>query len=94
VLLFSKAEQGKKTWRFRPVEPAAAVQAAVRALEYPLSQQGFQLHMTIEDNLPPIAADRDALEQAVLNLLSNAIKSQAMRAISSWVSTARTERSC
>jgi signal transduction histidine kinase len=74
VLLFSKAEQGKKTWRFRPVEAAEAVQAAARALEYPLSQQGFQLHMAIERNLPQIAADRDALEQAVLNLLSNAIK--------------------
>jgi two-component system phosphate regulon sensor histidine kinase PhoR len=74
VLLFSKAEQGKKTWRFRPVEPAGAVQAAVRALEYPLSQQGFRLHMAIEDSLPRITADRDALEQAVLNLLSNAIK--------------------
>ena len=74
VLLFSKAEQGKKTWRFRPVELADALQAAVRTLEYPLSQQGFQLHMAIEDNLPRIAADRDALEQAILNLLSNAIK--------------------
>ena len=74
VLLFSKTEQGKKIWRLRPVQPEDAVQAAVRALEYPLSQQGFQLHMAVEDNLPRIAADRDALEQAVLNLLSNAIK--------------------
>jgi two-component system phosphate regulon sensor histidine kinase PhoR len=74
VLLFSKTEQGKKTWRLRPVDPAEAVQAAARALEYPLSQQGFQLHIAVEGDLPRIAADRDALEQAVLNLLSNAIK--------------------
>jgi len=74
VLLFSKTEQGRKTWRLRPVEAADAIEAAVRALEYPLSKRGFQLHTTIEDNLPPIAADRDALEQAILNLLSNAIK--------------------
>jgi signal transduction histidine kinase len=74
VLLFSKSEQGKKTWLFRPLDAAEAVEAATRALEYPLSQQGFRLHMVVERNLPQIAADRDALEQAVLNLLSNAIK--------------------
>jgi signal transduction histidine kinase len=30
--------------------------------------------MKLENGVPPVAADRDALEQAVLNLLSNAMK--------------------
>ncbi len=74
ILLFSKAEQGKKIFHFRPTQPAATVQAAVRALHYPLSQQGFELRMQIADNLPVINADRDALQQATLNLLTNAMK--------------------
>ncbi len=74
VLLFSKAEQGKKIYHFRPTQPAATVQAAVRALHYPLSQQGFELRIEIEDELPVLNADRDALEQAALNLLTNAMK--------------------
>ena len=74
VLLFSKIEQGKRTFRFRPVQAADALQAAARAMEYPLSQQGFQLRMAVQDDLPLIHADRDALEQALLNLLSNALK--------------------
>jgi signal transduction histidine kinase len=74
VLLFSKAEQGKKIYHFRPTQPAATVQAAVRALHYPLSQQGFELRIEIDDELPIINADRDALEQAALNLLTNAMK--------------------
>ena len=74
VLLFAKSENDKKIWHFRTVQPLDAVRAALRALEYPLSEQGFQLHVKAEDHLPPITADRDALEQAVLNLVANAIK--------------------
>jgi signal transduction histidine kinase len=50
------------------------VEAAVRAMEYPISQHGFHLGVHIEGDLPLIRADRDAIEQAVLNLLSNAVK--------------------
>jgi len=74
VLLFSKMEQGKKVYRFRSTQAADAVYAAARAMEYPLAQQGFHLHLAIDEGLPPLQADRDALEQAVLNLLSNAMK--------------------
>ncbi len=74
VLMFSKAEQGKKIYRFRPVHPLEAVQAAARAMECPLAQQGFRLRITAEEGLGAIQADHDALEQAILNLLSNAIK--------------------
>ena len=74
VLLFSKTEQGKRIYRFRPTQAADAVRAAVSALDYPLSQEGFRLRIKLEEGLPALAADRDALEQAVLNLLSNAMK--------------------
>ena len=74
VLLFSKSEQGKRTYRFRPMQAADALRAAARAMEYPLSQHGFRLRMDVQDDLPAISADRDAIEQAILNLLSNAMK--------------------
>lgn len=74
VLLFSKIEQGKKVYRFRPVSLADAVGAAARTLAYPLSQSGFELHTSIDEAVPPVQADRDAIEQAVLNLLTNAMK--------------------
>jgi signal transduction histidine kinase len=77
VLLFSKMDQGKRIFRFRPVQAAEAVRSAVRTLEYPLAQEGFRLHLEIPEDLPMIHADRDALEQAVLNLLSNAMKFSA-----------------
>jgi signal transduction histidine kinase len=74
VLLFSKAGEGRKTFRFRPVQLAEAVFAAARAMEYSLSQHGFRLHLEVREDIPDVAADRDAIEQAVLNLLSNAMK--------------------
>lgn len=74
VLDFSKIERGERRYKRVAVSLAEAVQAAARALQYPLSAQGFKLRVEIEENIPPILGDHDAIEQAVLNLLTNAIK--------------------
>ncbi len=74
VLDFSKIEQGKKTYQLTPTSLQEVVCSATRALEYPLAQQGFELHLQVEDSLPPIDADSDALQQAIMNLLTNAMK--------------------
>jgi signal transduction histidine kinase len=74
VLLFSKIEQGKKAFQFKPASLAQVVAGAARAFQYPLAQQGFELQVSVEDELPPVPVDRDALQQAILNLLTNAMK--------------------
>lgn len=74
VLDFSKIEQGRRTYRLEPTSLAEVVQAAARTMQYPLAQQGFQLQVDVEDNLPVVRADADAIEQAILNLLANAMK--------------------
>src|SRR5687767_2651658 len=74
VLDFSKIEQGKKTYHLAPTSLVEVVHTAARALEYPLAQQGFELRLHVEDNLPVVNADGDALQQAISNLLINAMK--------------------
>jgi signal transduction histidine kinase len=74
VLDFSKIEQGQKIYRLEPQPLAEIVHAAARAMQYPLSQQGFELRVKIDDDLPLVPADSDAIQQAILNLLSNAMK--------------------
>jgi signal transduction histidine kinase len=74
VLDFSKIEQGKRIYRPEPTVLPEVIQATVRAMQYALGQQGFHLQVDIENDLPPVRADRDALEQAILNLLTNAVK--------------------
>lgn len=74
VLDFSSIESGKKTYRLEPQSVATIARAAAKAIEYPFAQQGFELRLSIEDHLPDVAADADAIQQAILNLLSNAAK--------------------
>jgi signal transduction histidine kinase len=74
VLDFSKAERGQKQYRMEPTRLADVVAAAVRTMHYPLAAQGFNLRVDIDEAVPQIRGDRDALEQAVLNLLTNAMK--------------------
>jgi two-component system phosphate regulon sensor histidine kinase PhoR len=50
------------------------VRSAAHALEYSLAGGNFTVQIEVDPAVPPVAADRDALEQAVLNLLSNAMK--------------------
>ena len=74
VLDFSKIEQGKRIYHPAPASVPEIVQTAARAMEYPLKQRGFELELEVDEGLPEIRVDRDAIEQAVLNLLSNAMK--------------------
>ncbi|MFZ2053822.1 MAG: HAMP domain-containing sensor histidine kinase [Candidatus Aminicenantales bacterium] len=74
VLDFSKIEKGKKIYRPQPASLPEVIKAAARAMEYPLSQHGFKLNVELDEDLPAVSVDRDALEQAVLNLLHNAMK--------------------
>jgi len=74
VLDFARIEQGRKTYPMRPTSLADVVRSAVGAMQYSMAQSGFRLTLAVDDSLPPILADRDALEQAILNLLDNAMK--------------------
>jgi signal transduction histidine kinase len=74
VLDFSRIEEQRKTYHFTPTSLPEVLRAAARAMAYPLAQAGFELHVRVDEAVPPIEADADALEQAVLNLLTNAMK--------------------
>ncbi len=74
VLDFSKIEQGTRTYRLEPTSLEEVIHAAEKAMAFPMNQKGFSLQVEVEEGIPEIRADRDALEQAVLNLLHNAMK--------------------
>jgi two-component system phosphate regulon sensor histidine kinase PhoR len=74
VLDISRIEQGRKLYQPRLQALAPILQTAARTMDYPLRQQGFSLRVEIEDGLPEVCVDADALEQALLNLIGNAIK--------------------
>jgi signal transduction histidine kinase len=74
VLDFSRIERGQKEYRMEATRLADVVQSAAKTMQYPLAEQGFDLNMEVDENIPPVQADHDALKQAVLNLLTNAMK--------------------
>ncbi len=74
VLDFSKIEQGTRTYSFVATSLEEVIHAAEKTMAFPMDQKGFDLKVDVEKGIPPILADRDALEQAVLNLLHNAMK--------------------
>ena len=53
---------------------ADIVTKAAQTMTYPLEQEGFQLSLSVQEAVPEIQGDKDALEQALLNLLHNAVK--------------------
>jgi two-component system phosphate regulon sensor histidine kinase PhoR len=74
VLDFSRIERDQKIYHMQPTQLATVVDAAARAMQYPLAQQGFNLSVDIEEGIPLIPVDRDSMQQAILNLLTNAMK--------------------
>jgi signal transduction histidine kinase len=74
VLEFSAIEGGKRQYQMQLCDLSEVVHAAVRAIQQRLDSEGFQLDMRLDDDLPLISADGDAVEQAILNLLTNAMK--------------------
>lgn len=74
VLDFSKIEQGKKIYRLRPTRLDEVANSATRAMQFPLAQEGFRLRLSVQEEMPEIEADPDAIQQAILNLLTNAMK--------------------
>ncbi len=74
ILDFARIEAGRREYRFAPCDPAEVVAEVLQSYEYILQREGFELTTTIEDGLPQVMIDRDAIAQAVLNLLNNAVK--------------------
>jgi signal transduction histidine kinase len=77
VLDFARIDRGEKTYHMAPTDVGTAALEAARVLAYPLDQGGYTLTTEIEEGLPAVEADADALTQALLNLLHNAVKFSA-----------------
>lgn len=74
ILDFARIESGRTEFAMKPTDVAAVVRETYEAYRAELDRSGFEHHLTIEESLPFVDADRDAITQIVFNLLSNAAK--------------------
>jgi signal transduction histidine kinase len=74
VLEFSRLERGNRemNWTVGPVGPV--LEEAAEKLRTHAQREGFSIDVVVEDDLPAIRFDRDALLQVLFNLLDNAMK--------------------
>jgi signal transduction histidine kinase len=73
VLDFSRMDSGRQPYSFVPTAPGPLVDATVRNFESGVSRN-CRIDVEIEQDLPEVALDEDAIVQALLNLLDNAVK--------------------
>jgi signal transduction histidine kinase len=74
VLDFSRMEEGRKQYRFEPLDTAAWLNTVVEDFQLEARRTGYQLDVRIPAQLPMVSGDREALSTAVRNLLDNACK--------------------
>lgn len=74
ILDFSRIEAGRKEYEFRETDIADLVRNTLDSYRYQIEQQGFALDEKIEDSLPPVKVDREAIARALVNLVNNALK--------------------
>jgi len=74
LLDFSRIERKGKNYTFGYEDPAIIIQHAVDAFRPQLDAEGFELEVVLNEDMPEIKADADAISQVISNLLSNAVK--------------------
>jgi signal transduction histidine kinase len=74
VLEFSRLEQGTRDLSIVAGSIGPVVEEAARILDPHARQVGFRLEVEIEEGLPPVRFDRDAVLQVVFNLVDNGLK--------------------
>jgi signal transduction histidine kinase len=74
ILDFSRIEAGRKEYDFRETNLPELVRTTLESYRYQIEQQGFTCVENIDDNLPPVVVDREAIARSLLNLVNNAIK--------------------
>ncbi len=73
-LTFSRMERNKQVFEFEKVRPGDIAKSAIEAVRTKFDKKNCIFSVTIDDNLPFISADKDAMVTVLVNLLDNACK--------------------
>jgi len=74
LLDFSRMEEGRKEYRFAPLNTSVWLRELVADFQSEIAENGVSVVTDIPEDLPTISADGEALSCAVHNLLDNAVK--------------------
>ena len=77
ILDFSRIESGKKEYSFRETDVADLVRSTLDSYRFEIEQNGFQYEEKIDNDVPQLWMDREAIARSLLNLVNNAVKYSA-----------------
>jgi two-component system, OmpR family, phosphate regulon sensor histidine kinase PhoR len=76
-LNFSRMEAGKKQYHLEAIALNDVVAGVVKSYASHLEHEGFTTLVSLNETLPAIHADREAVAEAMINLFDNAVKYSA-----------------
>jgi two-component system phosphate regulon sensor histidine kinase PhoR len=74
LLDVQRIEENRKQYSYAQVRPDRVVRSTVDAFRLQLAEKGFELRLDIDEELPLLYIDEEAITQALVNLLDNAAK--------------------
>jgi len=74
ILNFNKIESGRRDYHFVNGSLNETVESIVENYRQHLDQKGFEIECKLENDLPHIKMDREAVSEAIVNLIDNAVK--------------------
>jgi len=74
VLDFTKIEEGKREYKLASIDIVELVRREVENFKKENKSDSFKVGIEIDDNIPPVFADEEAMSQALRNILDNAAK--------------------
>ena len=73
-LTFSRMERNKQAFNLIKIAPAKIAESAVEAMRTKFNNENCRFNVAIDENLPFVLADKDAMITVLVNLLDNAYK--------------------
>ncbi len=74
ILNIQRIEEDRKQYSYAQVRPDKVVRETVDNYRFQLTEDGFEMKLDVDDNLPLLMIDEEAVAQALINLLDNAAK--------------------
>lgn len=74
ILQFAGAHAGRRKYNFSPSKVSEVIASALSDCSPILEEKGFTVETDIDENLPAINIDHEALSTALQNLISNSVK--------------------
>ncbi len=74
ILQFAGARSGKRKYSFVPADAGELINAAVAECRPVLDENGFRVETAVDDTLPRVKVDADAISTALQNLINNSVK--------------------